>query len=61
MAVTGRGQGGRSLVARLDPLVEERLHFGDEDGIGELIGENRRETDGNRGGHRIGCESPENL
>jgi len=44
-----------------NPLVEVGLHFGDEGGIDELIGENRRETDGNGGGDRVGFESPENL
>ena len=61
MTVTGLGKRGGSLVARGNPLVEVGLHFGDEDGIDELIGENRRETDSNRGRDRIGFESPENF
>src|SRR5919106_1192552 len=32
VAVGGFGQRGRSLVAGCDPLVEESLHFGDEEG-----------------------------
>ena len=43
--IAGRGERRRSLPARRQPLLEERLQLVAEHRIGELVGENRREAD----------------
>jgi hypothetical protein len=42
----GRGDVERGLVAGLEPLGDERLELVNEDRAGELVGEHRREADG---------------
>jgi hypothetical protein len=61
MAVTGLSQRFRSLVARLEALLEERLHLGDEDRVGELVGEDRRESNGDGRRNIVRRQASKNL
>ncbi len=58
---TGGSEGGRRLIAGLDPLIEEGLHLGDEGRVGQLVGEDRRKADGDRRRDGIGCQAAKHL
>jgi hypothetical protein len=61
VSVTCACQGGWSLVAGLDTLLEKCLHFRDEYGTDQLVREYGSKPDRNWGGHCLRGQTAENL
>ncbi len=57
--LAGGGERGGRLVASEEALGEERLHLRDERRACQLVGEHRRDADGDRGGDSVGLEPAE--
>ena len=61
MAVARLGERGRRLVAGGEPLLEEGLHLAHEHRARELVGQDRREADGDGSRGRLVAQLPERL